>query len=167
MREKITTIISAFPGCGKSYYYNKSKFYYCDSWNRKVLDSDSSNFSWLKDSEGNNTKQRNPEFPQNYIDHIKENIGKADIIFVSSHKVVREALESNGIQYTLVYPEIGAKEEWLKRFKNRGDNEGFIKFISDNWDNFIKEMKQENFPNHKELEEWQYLSSPGVIFSKL
>lgn len=57
------------------------------------LDSDSSNFSWVKDENGNNTKERNPEFPKNYIEHIKSNIGKVDVIFVSSHKVVREALE--------------------------------------------------------------------------
>ena len=63
-----TKIISAFPGTGKSYYHNKNK--------ETTLDSDSSNFSWIKDENGNNTTERNPKFPQNYIYHIKENIGK-------------------------------------------------------------------------------------------
>ena len=44
-----TRIISAFPGVGKTYYYNEHK--------ETTLDSDSSNFSWVKDSKGDNTKK--------------------------------------------------------------------------------------------------------------
>jgi hypothetical protein len=61
---KQTFVISAFPGCGKSYCYKK----YQDRFS--ILDSDSSEFSWIKDNEGKNTKERNPDFPNNYIDHI-------------------------------------------------------------------------------------------------
>ena len=50
-----TKIISAFPGVGKTYYHERNK--------EISIDSDSSHFSWVKDSEGNNTKERNPEFP--------------------------------------------------------------------------------------------------------
>ena len=38
-------------------------------------------------------KHRNPEFPDNYIQPIKENIGKVDYIFVSSHKEVRRCFD--------------------------------------------------------------------------
>ena len=69
-----TRIIAAFPGTGKSYYHKENP--------ETTLDSDSSRFSWVKDSEGNNTKERNPDFPENYISHIKENIGKYEFIFV-------------------------------------------------------------------------------------
>ena len=62
-----TKIISAFPGVGKTYYHERNK--------EISIDSDSSHFSWVKDENGNNTKERNPEFPNNYINHIKENIG--------------------------------------------------------------------------------------------
>lgn len=155
-----TTIISGFPGVGKSEFFRKQQYH-----DRICLDSDSSNFSWIKDKDGNNTKERNPEFPNNYIKHIQENIGKVDIIFVSSHDVVRKALKDANIKYVLVYPDIGAKEEYMKRYKNRGNDDKFIKFISDNWENFINDMKQEQFPYKKELKDWQYLSSIGVIFS--
>ena len=57
---KNTIIVSAFPCCGKTYYFENKK-------DLVVLDSDSSNFSWIKDENGNNTKERNPEFPNNYI----------------------------------------------------------------------------------------------------
>lgn len=134
-----TFVISAFPGCGKTYCYNN---YQSDF---SMLDSDSSNFSWIKDSNGNNTKERNPDFPNNYIKHIKKNIGKVDFIFVSSHEVVRKTLADHGIKVIIVYPNKNLKSEWLRRFKERGSNEGFIKFISDNWDRFIDEIESEEY----------------------
>ena len=117
-----TKVISGFPGVGKSYLFNNTDL--------KVLDSDSSNFSWIKDSEGRNTKERNPDFPQNYIDHIKKNIGKVDIILTSSHDVVRKALKESCIDYILVHPNIRAKEEYIERYTQRGNDESFIKMIN-------------------------------------
>ena len=84
-----TKIISAFPGVGKTTYHKNNP--------DTTLDSDSSSFSWIVDEHGNKT--RNPHFPQNYIDHIKQNIGKYKYIFVSSHKEVRDALLDNCILF--------------------------------------------------------------------
>jgi len=95
---KNTKVISAFPGTGKTYCYNKLK-----ELGITILDSDSSEFSWIKDENGNNTTERNPDFPDNYIKHIKENIGKVSIIFVSSHDIVREAMTKENIDFILVY----------------------------------------------------------------
>lgn len=135
---KNTIVISAFPACGKS---NKVKNYNGKPYN--MIDSDSSNFSWVKDKDGNNTKTRNPEFPNNYIKHIKENIGKIDVIFVSSHKEVRKALRDNGIKYFMVYPVKDMKEEFLKRMKDRGDTEQFIKRFENKFEDFVDEIEQE------------------------
>jgi hypothetical protein len=127
-----TKIISAFPGTGKSYYHIK--------YPSITLDSDSSNFSWFKDENGNNTKERNPEFPQNYINHIKENIGKYKYIFVSSHKEVRDALLDNCLFFYVVYPNERRKDEFLERYRSRGNDEKFIQLISDNWEKWIREI---------------------------
>ena len=133
-----TIIISAFPGTGKTYFYEKYK-----NSDIKVLDSDSSNFSWIKDENGNNTTERNPDFPQNYINHIKENIGKVDIIFVSSHDIVRQSLYDNGIKYIVAYPDNDCKDEYLERYRNRGNTEEFINMMNKNWDKFINGMKND------------------------
>lgn len=146
-----TKVISAFPACGKSYYFENIK-------DKEVLDSDSSEFSWIKDKNGKNTKVRNPNFPMNYISHIKENLGKVDIIFVSSHDNVREALREANINYSLVYPNIDLKEEWIERFKKRGNNMEFINFISANWDNFIRNIEEETFPILIKLEKNIFIS---------
>jgi hypothetical protein len=141
-----TKVISAFPACGKSYVYENKQDCF-----RGILDSDSSEFSWVKDENGNNTTERNPDFPSNYIQHIKDNLGKVEIIFVSSHDVVRKALQENNIDYTLVYPDKSQKDEWLRRFRQRGNDEKFISFIESNFEKFIDDMENETFPQKVKL----------------
>jgi len=138
MKYKPTIVVSAFPACGKSYMFN--------NYNDKpftMLDSDSSQFSWVKYENGINTKERDSDFPNNYIKHIKDNMGKVDVIFVSSHDIVRKALNENKINFFMVYPDKSMKEEWIKRFRERGNDENFIAFISNNWDNFIDKIENE------------------------
>jgi adenylate kinase len=76
-----TVVVSGFPGVGKSTLFAQAK-------GRRILDSDSTDFSWADAAK----KVRHPNWPQNYIDHIRNNLGRADIILVSSHDVVRDAL---------------------------------------------------------------------------
>ena len=146
-----TVVISGFPAVGKTQFVKNRK-------DLKVLDSDSSNFSWTKDNEGNNTKERNPNFPNNYIQHIKDNLGKVDVILVSSHDIVRKALEDNEIKYYLVYPDKDLKEEYIDRYIVRGNNTNFIDFINDNWDKFIDDIDNETFPLKIKLSKGTYLT---------
>ena len=92
--------------------------------------------------------------PQNYINHIKEHMDEEDIIFVSSHKVVRDALKEEGIPYYLVYPRKDMKEEWMTRFKKRGNDENFIKFQDEHWDEFIEDMENDAYPTKIVLEDY-------------
>ena len=139
---KRTVVVSAFPCCGKTYAFKN----YQDKYS--ILDSDSSEFSWTyqrpKDKNGNLLrgieKVRNPEFPNNYIAHIKENIGKVDIIFVSSHLEVRKAMEEAGIRYCTVYPKNEMLNEWVGRMYRRGNDDNFIKFQIEHWDEFVRNI---------------------------
>ena len=143
---KDTIIISAFPACGKTWCVNNlhDKF--------DMSDSDSSNFSWIynKTEDGTTVKERNPDFPNNYISHIKSLIGKKDFIFVSSHDVVRKALKAEGLPYFLVYPDNTGSNKclWDERMTGRGSPNSMINFVMGNWDNFIEDMKVESFPFH-------------------
>ncbi|AMS01258.1 AAA family ATPase [Bacillus phage AR9] len=149
----MTKIISGFPGIGKSTLYNNTDL--------KVLDSDSSNFSWSRPG------VRNKDFPQNYIDHIKENMGKVDIILVSSHDVVREALNDNNIDYYIVYPDIKLKDEYLKRYKERGNDDKFLSFIEKNWESFINAIEDENNATLIKLHSNEYLSDIIKLFKNI
>ena len=44
------------------------------------------------------------------------------------------------IFFYLVYPDDRRKDEFIERYKNRGNDENFIKLVSDNWDNWMKEI---------------------------
>lgn len=137
-------VYSVFPACGKTYIYENQEDY-----GIKVLDSDSSQFSWLYtniDEDGSVIrgvrKVRDPEFPKNYIEHIKENLDKYDYIFVSSHREVRDALDEVGIKFTIVYPSPDCKAEWIGRcfIREQNDETGCgAKVMYDNWSNWVSD----------------------------
>lgn len=181
---KSTKIIAAFPACGKTYYFENREE------NNTVLDSDSSQFSWAfrkRTSEELNVikkewdsephllsgdmyinqirdeeiKVRNPDFPENYINHIKENVGKVDYIFVSTHDIVRRALREAGIDFTIVFPEQSLKEEWIGRCFLRGSGEKFCQLVADQWDDWMLQMEEEVVcynRRHYRLKHGEYLS---------
>lgn len=125
-----TKIIAAFPGTGKTTYANK--------YPEKCSDSDSSQFSWSVDTDGK--KIRNPDFPQNYMAHIKSLIGKVQYIFVSTHKEVREALADNCFYYYIIYPTRDQKEKFLQLYKDRGSPEAFVKLLDEKWEAWMDEI---------------------------
>ncbi len=135
---KVTMVISAFPGCGKSHLFR-------NKGDMKILDSDSSTFD-------------KSQFPQNYIEHIKSNIGDADIILVSSHKEVRDALVDKGINFTLVYPNMDIKDEYIQRYIDRGNDGKFVDLLKQNWENWIGELEQQTGCEKIKLDRGQYLS---------
>ena len=168
---KDTKVIAAFPACGKTYCFDRNEDYI-------ILDSDSSKFSWMIEEvedpcyafidNGTITpvihknKVRNPDFPKNYIEHIKENIGKVDYIFVSTHEDVRNALTEAGIDFILVFPEQSLRDEWVGRCFNRGSGEKFCQLISDKWDDWILQMEFDVVTNnrkHYRLKHGEYLSN--------
>lgn len=127
-------IILGFPGVGKTY---AKEYYKCT--NVHVLDSDSSNFS--KDM-----------FPDNYIDYIKQLIQEKDIdmLFISSHDSVRKAIYNddfimNNAAVYICYPDKSLKEDFINRYKNRGNNDNFIQLITDNWDKWIDDIEKEAY----------------------
>lgn len=122
---KSTTVISAFPGCGKTYAYT----HYQNQFT--MLDSDSSLFHWATDETGN--KFTHPDWPQNYIDHIITNLGKVDFIFVSSHEEIRKALSFNAVPFMTVLPNPSCKEQWLQRLRDRGSTPEFVRLIESKW----------------------------------
>lgn len=119
-----TKIISGFPGIGKSHLGQ-------DIGNEiKVLDLESSNFK------GENRWE-------DYKKEIKNQLGKVDVLFVSSHKETRKILSELGVSFYLVYPDRSLKDEYLRRYRERGSSEKFIKMMDKNFDLFIDSIENE------------------------
>lgn len=136
----MTIIISAFPATGKSYFFNNQK-----QFNISCCDSDSSMFSWLPN--GN----RNPNFTNDYFNHIVEivNSKKFDIVFISTHQEIRKLLIEKNIPYLLVCPSKSLKEDYIDRFKKRGNDEKFIAFMENNFDSLVNSCTDLFFENFK------------------
>lgn len=130
-------VVSAFPGTGKTTLFNKLKGDF------KILDSDSSTFDKSK-------------FPQNYIEHIKNNLDDVDVILVSSHKDVREAMTEAGIKYDYILPHPSLKEEYIGRFWLRGNDENFIKLLDKFWEDWTDVSNETNY--YIQMEHGQHLS---------
>lgn len=127
-------IISAFPGLGKSYLHRLIDSDY-------VLDSDSSTF----DKSG---------FPNNYMEHIESVAPRTNLMFVSSHDVVRAELAARKIPYFLCYPaafssddERGAvlKAAYMKRYVERGSPQPFLDLMDKNFEQFSQSCAHDNF----------------------
>jgi hypothetical protein len=148
-----TKLILGFPGVGKSYFAVNNKNY-------KIIDLDASTFP--KDN-----------FPDNYIKSILNNIGKVDIIFISTYDVIRKALKkcdiftnTNVDKVYLVYPSIELKDEYIKRYNNRGNNKQFINTLNMMFDNWVDELKNEDTSFIK-IELTNEYDSITTIFNKL
>jgi hypothetical protein len=139
-----TMLVAAFPGTGKSHYCNADVDYMPQGF---ATDSDSSKFDKAK-------------FPENYIEHIKQKIleGYARV-FISSHKDVRDALVLHNLPFVLIYPSKELKQEYIERYKQRGNNEKFIQLVSDNWENWIDDCKVQTGCFHIELKSGQFVAN--------
>lgn len=150
-----TKIISGFPAIGKSYAAKNS--------NLLCVDIDSSAYNWLTDPNGDFLKTNdgaripNPDFPQNYINHVKFQMKHdfLDYVFVSSHENVRQCLKENHIDFTIVVPALNCKREYYKRMEERGSPITLIQLVMDNWNDWLIERQLE--PNCIVLNQGQFL----------
>lgn len=129
-----TRVVAAFPGCGKTTMSSNCP---------EICDLDSSFFD-------------KSQFPGNYIDAIKEK-EEVGAVFVSSHKLVRDALTENGINFWLIYPAQDRKAEFLQRYRDRGSPEKFIELMDANWDAWISECKAQPAACRIEIPEGYFL----------
>lgn len=136
-------VVSAFPGCGKSTMTKQFP---------QISDSDSSQFD-------------KSQFPQNYLDHIQDRVRRGLCTFVSSHDTVRKAMVENYVPFTLVYPRMDCKDEYIKRYidragtggLNKNNEEWFADLMAKNWEDWIAQCQQQGSCIHRELKPGQFL----------
>lgn len=148
-------VISAFPGIGKTTLVQTNKNY---------IDLESSDYKWVDIDKTLSIEERkgtaktiNPDFPENYIKKIIESTSVGYNVLISSHKEVREALQAQGIKYTIVLPSLEMKEEMINRYLIRGNQESFVNLLKTNYEKFIEDLSMD--PNEKIiLKHGEYLS---------
>ena len=116
-----TDVICGFPGLGKS-----------SAAGRYIADLDSADFM-------------GPNRWEDYERAIKEQIGKVNYILVSCHPETRAILKNLGIHYYIAYPSRELKEEYLERYRKRGDSIEFTNLLSNNFDHFINSIESDDY----------------------
>jgi hypothetical protein len=115
-----STIISGFPGIGKSFL---------SIWKGDaVLDLDSGNFL------GDNKWQL-------YKQALIDGIGKYEYILVSTHDETRIILNELNAPYFIIFPDKSLKKEYIQRYKERGNNGSFIKLMEEYFEDFVNSIE--------------------------
>jgi hypothetical protein len=140
----MSIVVSAFPGVGKIYLKKSS--------NLKIVDINSVEYKYIsKIANSFRFREPNVEYPSNLINKVRELIASKDapdVIFVPSHAEVRAALNNAGIEYFIVYPNLRDKNEFIARYRERGNSEKFCMNMEHNWERFIDGIINETFPIH-------------------
>ena len=154
--DKKTIVVAGAPGVGKSHLFSEA-----EKRDLSIRDSDSSQFSWLQPG------VRNPDFPYNYMEHLRSLLGEVDVVCVSTHHEVRNALVAAGIEFKLTYPGPGQKDEYIKRFRDRplkpGEDQAardkFVALMNAHWEEWIdKQLPTQEGCAHVVLQKGEYLS---------
>ncbi|MBQ8156668.1 NUDIX hydrolase [Candidatus Saccharibacteria bacterium] len=121
-----TKIFAVFGCLGKTTFTNK--------YPELSLDIESSPYEYIYNGDirdiekfkGTPNREKNPDFPHNYIKAIKQNIGKYPFIFIVQAKSVMRALDKEGIRYSVMYPTKSKVPQLLADAKARGNIDAYI-----------------------------------------
>lgn len=191
MNEKKTKILMSFPACGKRYYLEHK------TDDLIVLDADYTEFKWmtrkrteeelelkriewekvphLMSGEGYINQIRdeeipvyNPDFPNNYVEYIKNHIGKVDYILLDNDLFggnVLNALVAADVKPILIMPDDSLKEEYVGRTMLRGSKHVVSKMMMKSWNDWLcifKKSIEEFALDYIELHHGRYLSDAIV-----
>lgn len=101
-----SAVIAGFPGIGKTTLYLDVKK---RDLSTSLIDIDINDFIGKDD------------FPQNYINRIRECSEKYAVILVDASPVIREAMTDANIFYSIVYPDISSMKNYLMRYNHTID----------------------------------------------
>ena len=139
------SIISGFAGIGKT---TLQKMY-----PKEVIDLESSDYKWryLDEETANMQKEErkgaenrvlNPEWPNNYLEAILSKVQQYRYVLISQGNDIRDLLDKNRIDYILAFPSIQCKNEYVERYKSRGNSDKFVALIEENFARWIEELSK-------------------------
>lgn len=177
---KNTLVICAYACCGKTYASEHIKDY-------DILDVDIRKFKTIKrlpneeeiekerqwwesslhlmstEAHLNQFKQQiisadNPDFPDNFVQYIKENIGKVDIIFIDGDIKIREWIDKAKIKFVTVYPWNSCLSEWVGRMYLQDYPDFIIRHKINGWHYEVYHVKEPYGDQLIQLSHGKYIS---------
>jgi hypothetical protein len=150
-------IIAAYAGCGKSTFAKmntEALDFHCIPYKYFIDDKNDRGEAGKADPDN----EMRPEWPYNYVSAIKKLMDNYEYILIPSDFRVLALLEQEQLPYTLVYPHRDAKEEYLKRYIDRGNTENFLSIFYEHWDWFIDHLEADSYGKQIMLQSHQFLS---------
>jgi TM2 domain-containing membrane protein YozV len=143
---QLAKIIVGFPGIGKSH----------------ISSNTTGQYSWLNIvDEAGYVKGKEDELYARILSLCQE----PGVLLLPAHPALGAFLVSQNLVFTSVYPKRELKEEYLERYKARGNDAGFVNLLDRSWDIFVDRMHYpEGRCRHIELRAGEFL---GDVFLKI
>lgn len=151
-------IIAGFSGIGKTTLAKKYK---------NVIDLDASEYAYDEtdildvDIEKRKGEYRKPNsnWPYNYIEAIKKAVDDYDIVLVWDREDIIKEYLKNKLDFMICYPSKNDLENYVQRYKNRGNSDKYIKMKLNQYNDRIKLYNTLNVQkiilnNNETLEDW-------------
>lgn len=136
--------IWGFPGIGKSSVNSNLRVADADCERFKfILPEDIASSPHLRKSMA--YTQRDPSYPNNYFDYIRS--VDADMVLLNCHISLLEHLA--GEDLLLVYPSAALKQEYLKRYALRGDNQTYIHCMETAFDEMVAAVQNSSYRKYE------------------
>jgi hypothetical protein len=152
------TIIAAHAGTGKTHFaslYPELTIDLVSMPYKYILTNDT---PYDESSKANPENILNPDWPNNYISAIKQNLESDKILLIPSDFLVLDLLKNEKLHYFLCYPQRNAKEIYCERYIKRGNSDEFIDIFIDGWDKFMDRFEKDTYGQHIVLQPEQFLS---------
>jgi len=135
--EKFSTILcAAFCGTGKTHI--------CEKTNINAIEIE----YW---------KYKDKGLEKEYVEDIKNHLGKVEYIFIATDPEGLKLLHNEGLNITLIYPKNELRNEYLDRYLDRDSSHDFIGVFMKYWNPWINQLKEQDYCKHIVLDKGQYL----------
>lgn len=141
-------VIAAFTGVGKGYFSDHvegAKDFPLMPYKYTDLEDHAVSKEEGERSKADPSHVLNPEWPDNYIRAVANKFHNYRYFVIPSDRRVLKGLQLLQIPYILVYPEADAKDEYKRRFENRGNTEVFLSVFIDCWDSWMDSIRQDSY----------------------
>ena len=98
------------------------------------------------------------EWPDNYVKAVINQYNENRYVIIPPVIPVLKALRNEEIPYILCYPERSAKDEYERRYKERGNTESFLDIFIGHWDRFLDQMESDPGKHHIIIKSSEYLT---------
>ena len=134
-------IIAGFAGVGKTSLAKKYKNVVDLESSRYVYDYSSFSAEEYEKLKGTKNRIPNKNFPDNYIDAIRDSIQKYDVILIWLKLEMLPLYEKNDVDYIICYPSKNAFKNYIGLYRNRGNNDDWIKSVCEAYPKYVKALK--------------------------